>query len=103
VVAQPSPAGARGTEGQPEAAAAGATVGIRLGPTAAWAVVLRRLVVVAEAEEPHEPHDQQADVENPEADHEDPTLGGHDAMVPPMGERVGPDECSRARLGGEGY
>src|SRR4051812_3348022 len=60
-----------------EAAAAGAATRARIVTAAAGAVVVARVVVVTQAEEPHEPHDQQADIEDAEADHEDPTLGGH--------------------------
>src|SRR5918992_2416263 len=50
----------------------------RLWPLASAAVVaLGVVVVVAQAEEPDQPDDQQPDVEDPEADHEDPPLGGH--------------------------
>src|SRR5947209_8657976 len=70
-----------------------ARVGVRrrIGPAATGAVVARRVVVVAQAEEPDEPHDQQADVEYAEADHEDPSLGGHKPMVPLPKEKVKSD------------
>jgi hypothetical protein len=46
-------------------------------PAAAWALVVLRVVVVPQTEEPDKPHDQEPDIEDAEADHEDPTLGGH--------------------------
>jgi hypothetical protein len=63
----------------PEAAAAGTAVRARLGAAASAAVgaVVVAVVVTHATEEPHEPDDQQADVEHAEADHEDPSLGGH--------------------------
>src|SRR4051812_36489878 len=63
----------------PEATAAGPATGTRIVTAAARAVVVARVVVIAQTEEPDEPHDQQADIEDAEADHEDPALGGHDA------------------------
>jgi hypothetical protein len=48
------------------------------------------VIVVAKPEEPDEPHDQQPDVENPEADHEDPSLRGHGSMLARAGSRRKP-------------
>jgi hypothetical protein len=66
-------------ERQADAVAAGTTVpGPRARPFAASAVVAPRvIVVVAQAEKPDQPDDQQPDVEHAEPDHEDPPLGGH--------------------------
>ena len=51
--------------------------------TLVGAVVIARVgVVVAQAEVPHEPHEEQADVEDPEADHEDPAFRAHARIVP---------------------
>jgi hypothetical protein len=71
------------TEGKPYAVAARTVLpGTRLGALAsAAAVVMGVVVVVAQAEEPDQPHDQQPDVEYPEADHEDPPLRGHAPML----------------------
>ena len=67
------------TERTANAVAAGPIVpGLRTGPLAAAAVVTPRIVVVVpQPEEPDQPDDQQADVEDAESDHEDPPLGGH--------------------------
>jgi len=46
-------------------------------PAPAAALVLRRVVVVAQAEEPHQPDDEESDVEDPKTDHPDPSLGVH--------------------------
>ena len=69
----------------PQTAAAGPLAGRGIVAAAARAIVVGWILVVTKPEEPHEPDDQQADVEDPEADHEDPSLGGHVAMVPPIG------------------
>src|SRR3954452_23815208 len=61
----------------PEPAAARALPRGRVVAAAAWAVVVRRIVVVTETKEPDEPHDQQSDIEDAEADHEDPSFGRH--------------------------
>src|SRR4051794_16061065 len=79
VAAQAPGALLQATEGLAQPAAAGAAAGIGLVAAAARAVVVARVVVVTQAEEPDEPHDQQADIEDAEADHEDPALGGHGA------------------------
>jgi hypothetical protein len=70
-------------EREPHAVAARAVLaGTRTGALAPAAVVsMGVVVVVAQAEEPDQPHDQQSDVEDPEADHEDPPLRGHDSML----------------------
>jgi hypothetical protein len=67
------------TERKADAVAAGSIVpGLRTGPLAAAAVVTAGIVVVVpQPEEPDQPDDQQADVEDAESDHEDPPLGGH--------------------------
>jgi hypothetical protein len=49
--------------------------------TAAAVVAARVVVVVAQPEEPDQPDDEQAHVEDAEADHEDPPLGGHGSML----------------------
>ena len=69
---------------QPDPVAAGAVLaGARLGAFASAAVIAVRVVpIVPQAEEPDKPHDQQPDVEDPEADHEDPPLRGHGSMLP---------------------
>jgi hypothetical protein len=66
-------------ERKADAVAAGTIVpGLRTGSLAAAAVVTARIViVVTQPEEPDQPDDQQADVEDAESDHEDPPLGGH--------------------------
>ena len=57
-------------------------LGSRSGALAPAAIVPAGIVVVVtQPEEPDQPHDQQADVEDPEADHEDPPLGGHAPML----------------------
>ena len=68
---------------QPDAVAAGAVLARAwIGAFAPAAVVAVRVVpVVAQAEEPDQPHDQQSDVEDPKADHEDPPLRGHGSML----------------------
>src|SRR3954447_8205918 len=70
-----------------QAAATGAFARGRIVATAARTVVVRRIVVVAEAEEPDQPHDQQSDIEDAEADHEDPSLGRHPVRMVPLGKR----------------
>jgi len=89
VVAQAGPALAETPERLEQTAAAG---GIVRGATwaAAGTILAAILVIAAEAEEPHEPQDQQADVENAEADDEDPPLGGHALMVRAPVEEVNP-------------
>jgi hypothetical protein len=85
-------AGVPSTERKPDPVAAGPiALGPRIrivAPTAS--VVMGVVVVVAEAEEPDQPHDQQPDVEHPEADHEDPPLRGHAPMLARrgVGERL---------------
>lgn len=51
------------------------------------ALVTRAGVVVAQPEEPDKPEHEQADVENSEADHEDPALRTHMLIVPPLRRR----------------
>ena len=48
-------------------------------------VFVRPRVVVAQAEEPDQPEDEQPNVEDPKADHEDPTLRAHTLIVPRSG------------------
>jgi hypothetical protein len=48
---------------------------------------VRIVIVVAQPEKPDQPHDQQADIENPKADHEDPSLRGHGSMLARVGSR----------------
>jgi hypothetical protein len=58
------------------AAAVRAIVALGTWATAPWATVVGLVVVViAQTEEPDQPEDQQADVENAESDHEDPAFG----------------------------
>ena len=66
--------------GQREPQAAGAARGLFwLVPVALAAaeVVPIVVVVVTQAEEPHQPHDKGSDVEDSEANHEDPPLQAH--------------------------
>ena len=74
-------------QGQPDAVPAGTVLArARIRTLAASAVFAWGIVViVAQPEEPDQPHDQQADVEYPEADHEDPSLRGHDSMLARVG------------------
>jgi hypothetical protein len=80
------------TERQPDSVATGPVFArARIGALAAPAVVATRVVVVvAQAEEPDQPHDQEAHVENAKADHEDPPLRGHASMLarPRGGEKA---------------
>jgi len=78
-------AGAEAPERQPQATASAAvpTRILARASTAGPAVVRPVVTVVAEAEEPDQPQHEQADVEDPEADHEHPSLGGHGGIVPP--------------------
>jgi hypothetical protein len=106
VVAQPPATLAHAAERDAVAAAAGPLARRRARATAAGTVVTRGVVVVAQAEEPDEPDDQQADIEYAEADHEDPSLGGHDPMVPLSKRKVkagfpdrAPAPTSRSRSG----
>jgi hypothetical protein len=70
------------------AAAARTIVPLRTWTAASWTAVIRLIVVViTQTEEPHEPQDQQADVENAKPDHEDPTLGTDDSMLTPAASR----------------
>jgi hypothetical protein len=68
-----APAGVDGTEREPQAAAARAVAGPRIGTAATRALVVSGALVVAKPEEPNQPHDQEAHVEDPEAHHEEPT------------------------------
>jgi hypothetical protein len=72
---------------QPDSVAPGAILArTGLGALTPSAVVATRVVViVAQAEEPDKPHDQQAHVEDAEADHEDPPLRGHAPMLARVG------------------
>lgn len=72
---------------QPYAVAPGAVLARAwLGAFAPSAIVATRVVViVAQAEEPDKPHDQQAHVEDAETDHEDPPLRGHAPMLARVG------------------
>ena len=56
------------------------------------AVVVRVGVVVTQTEEPDEPEHEQANVEDPESDHEDPTLRAHTPIVP-RSRRRRPTSC----------
>jgi hypothetical protein len=65
-------------ERAPEAAASRTLARARIATAAAGAVVVGRALVVAQAEEPDEPDHEQAHIEDAEANHEDPTLSGHE-------------------------
>ena len=84
-----APAAAPAAEGQAHAAAVArpALVGAlsRAAPAAA-ALLGRVLAVVAQAEEPNEPEDEQTKVEDSEADHEDPPLQAHWRRCYPRGQ-----------------
>src|SRR5687768_5063858 len=90
VVAHAPLAQVPGAQRQLDAAAPGAVApAARAGALAAAAVVAARIVVVvAQAEEPDQPDHEQADVEDAEANHEDPPLGGHRFDATAMTERV---------------
>ena len=65
-------------ERQPQAAgAARGLLGLVPVALAAAEVVAVIVVVVTQAEEPHQPHDKGSDVEDSEANHEDPPLQAH--------------------------
>jgi hypothetical protein len=57
------------------------------------AVVARAGVVVAQPEVPDEPEYEQADVEDSEADHEDPAVRAHPLIVP---RKARSSPCSKA-------
>jgi hypothetical protein len=85
VVANPALGAQRAREDQAKATAAGRLRRVDGGPaTAVIAAVVTGVgvVVLTHAEEPDEPQHEQADVENPEADHEDPALRTHMPIVP---------------------
>jgi hypothetical protein len=70
------------------ASALGAVVALWAGAAAAWtAVVGLVVIVVTQAEEPHEPEDEQSHVENAEAHHEDPALRTDSPIVDPWSTR----------------
>jgi hypothetical protein len=77
VVAHARVPGLRHGERKAQAAAAAGLLGLRGVARAAPVVVAVVIVVVAQPEEPHEPHDKGSDVEDSEANHEDPPLQGH--------------------------
>ncbi len=78
---QPPLPGLDPVEGNDEAAA-GPAVRIRTWTSPARAVVLGGIVgVEALPEEPHQEHDQGADVDHAEPDHEDPPLSGHRGAI----------------------
>ena len=62
--------------------------------TAASILVGRLVAVVAQPEEPHQPDDEQAHVQQAEANHEDPPLRAHASMI----DRRGRAENPRLRL-----
>ena len=66
-------------------AAAGTVTRAGAGAAARTVVAGRVVLVVTQAEEPDKPQDQQAHVENAEADHENPPLRGHALMVTRQG------------------
>jgi hypothetical protein len=74
-------------ERQPDSVASRAILaGARIWAFASSAVVAASVViVVAQAEEPDQPNDQQAHVEDAEADHEDPPLRGHASRLARVG------------------
>src|SRR5688572_14717879 len=84
VVPHPPIGAQRARQEESEAATAG-----RVGPVdrratvvVVAAVITGVRVVLTQAEVPNEPHHEQADVEDPEADHEDPALRAHMLIVP---------------------
>src|SRR5215208_5050939 len=83
VVAQPAVGaqGARPDQAEPAAARGLRRVDGRTA-TAVVAVIARARVVVTQAEEPDQPEHEQSDVEDSEADHEDPALRAHALIVP---------------------
>jgi len=65
-------------ERQPQAAGtARGLLGLVPVALSATEVVPVVVVVVTQAEEPHQPHDKSPDVEDAEANHEDPPLQAH--------------------------
>jgi hypothetical protein len=66
----------------PRPARTGVVARIGVGTAAARSFVVR--VVVAHPEEPHEPRRQKPEVEDAQADHQDPAFGRHGSMVEPV-------------------
>lgn len=65
-------------EAQSSATWATGLLGSQRAAASAAPLVLGRVVVgVAQAEEPHQPDDEESDVEDPKTDHPDPSLGVH--------------------------
>ena len=89
-VADVTPAGPA-PQGQPQSAGTGSgarQLGLGAAPAAVASTLLGRVVlVVAQPEEPDQPDDQQSDVEDSEADHEDPCLRTHRERLPRSGGR----------------
>ena len=84
MVAQPATRanGARQEQAEPAAARRIRRMDRRTAAAGVAPVVARIGVVVTQAEEPDEPDHEQAHVEDPEADHEDPALRAHAVIVP---------------------
>jgi hypothetical protein len=100
-VAQPARRRIYVAERQAQAATAIAVARLRRRAAPAASVVVRRVVVIAEAEEPDQPDDQQADVEHAQPDHEDPPLRGHSGDGTRAGRQVkrrGPGAALDARI-----
>src|SRR5215212_9336880 len=72
----------------PAAAGAVAAAARARALSASTVVPARVIVVIPQAEEPDQPDHEQPDVEDAEADHEDPPLGGHRFDASAMTERV---------------
>jgi hypothetical protein len=92
VIAHTASAEIPGAQGQPDAASSGSVASsARARALAASAVVAARvIVVIAQPEEPDQPDDEEPHVEDAEADHEDPPLGGHGSMLPRCTGRLNP-------------
>jgi len=72
---------ATGRQREVAPARAGGRSGLRAALSAASTLVGRLLAVVAQAEEPDHPRDQQAHVQHAEADYKDPPLRAHTAII----------------------
>src|SRR5215207_2690122 len=90
VVAHASAPEVPGAQRQLDAAPTGTIAARTRSRTLAPAAVVaaRVIVVVAQPEEPDKPDHQQPDVEDAEANHEDPPLGGHRVDATAMEWRV---------------
>jgi hypothetical protein len=77
VIAQAGVPRLGGRQREAQAAAAARLLGLRRVARTAAIVVAVVIVVVSQPEEPHQPHDKGSDVEDSEANHEDPPLQRH--------------------------